>query len=244
MSIAARTDEMRVAAMLLTRLPMGHVARIVPLASTGWAWPLVGAGVGLVSGLVLWMGNALGFGAAPAAVLAVAAGLLITGAMHEDGLSDLADGFGGGRDRAAKLAIMRDSRLGTYGAAALVLALVLRILLLADLTDMILPLVAAGIGSRAGLPLIQMYAPQARTEGLGALAGKDARPAPAYVALALGLLALLALHGGVGAILAVAAVQAGVVILARYQVGGVTGDVLGAAQLLGELAILLALTRI
>lgn len=231
--IRARLDELRVAVMLLTRLPMGHVARPVPMGATGWAWPLVGVGVGAAGALVL----ALPVPDLAAAVLAVGAGLLLTGAMHEDGLADVADGFGGGRTRERKLEIMRDSRLGTYGAAALCLALVLRVVLLADLGAA--EVIAAAVASRAALPALQLWVPPARPEGLGARAAEGATGVTVLVAAVIGLAALLPF--GVAALILLGGVQFGLAWLARRQIGGLTGDVLGAAQVAGELAVLLAL---
>lgn len=225
-------DQLRVAFMLLTRLPMGQVARVVPMGATGWAWPLVGLVVGAVVAAVL----ALPGPGLAVAVLAVAAGLLVTGAMHEDGLADVADGFGGGRRPERKLEIMRDSRLGTYGAAALCLALVLRVVLLAEAGAW--DVIAAAVASRALLPALQAWMPQARPDGLGARAAEGGSAVTVLVAAAMGVAALVA---SPVALLLLVGVQGGVAWLARRQVGGVTGDVLGAAQVLGELAVLFAL---
>lgn len=234
-----RLDQLRVAGMLLTRLPMGRVARVVPMGETAWAWPLIGALVGAIVAAVAW-----GAGELPplvTGVLAVAAGLLATGAMHEDGLADCADGFGGGRDRARKLEIMRDSRLGSYGAAALCLALLAKVALIGALDDTLL-LIATGAASRALLPALQQLVPQARAEGLGAGAAAVGRGGAA-VAAGLGCGALVICPDGPAAVLALAVVQAGVALISRRQIGGITGDVLGAAQLLGEIAALIIITR-
>ena len=132
--LAAVVDPILAALMLLTRLPVRVARPMAPAAfarAYGW-FPAVGALVGAVGGLVLWGAG----GAVPplaAALLAVAAQVLLTGGLHEDGLADVADGFGGGRDRERRLAIMRDSRIGTYGALALVLGVGLRVALLAPL---------------------------------------------------------------------------------------------------------------
>ena len=108
-------DEFAIATAVLTRLPVGAAAAEPgAVAAAGWAFPLVGAGIGLICALAFFVAGPLGVPNAPAALLAVAAGLLLTGAFHEDGLADTADGFGGGRTREEKLAIMRDSRHGTF----------------------------------------------------------------------------------------------------------------------------------
>src|SRR5205823_7133553 len=102
-------DEFATATALLTRLPVGAVvAEEGAIAAAGWAFPLVGAGIGALAALAFFLAELLGCGAAVAALLAVAASLAVAGAFHEDGLADTVDGFGGGRARDDKLAIMRD----------------------------------------------------------------------------------------------------------------------------------------
>ena len=115
------------AVQFLTRLPVPSLKDFAPewITASARYYPLVGQIVGAISGLVLvYAGKAWG-GAIPA-VLAVLAGILVTGAFHEDGLGDTADGLGGGRDKATRLAIMKDSRIGTYAALALVITVALR----------------------------------------------------------------------------------------------------------------------
>src|SRR5437763_523525 len=91
-----------------------------------WALPLIGLIVGAIAALVLLGAAWIGMTPAVAAGLALAAAVLVTGGLHEDGLADTADGLGGGKDRDHKLAIMRDSRIGSYGVLALMLTLGLR----------------------------------------------------------------------------------------------------------------------
>lgn len=235
----SRLDELRVAGMLFTRLPMGRVERVVPMGDTGWAWPVIGLLTGLIAGLVAFACADL-----PELVaggFAVAAGLLVTGAMHEDGLADCADGFGGGSDRVRKLEIMRDSRLGTYGAAALCLALVTKLALIGALgEDALWALIATGAASRGFLPALQGMLPQAREIGLGAQAAGTGGSG-ALIAGVIGTVALLVVTGSVAALALLIAAQAAVAWIAKRQIGGVTGDVLGAAQVLGELAALIVL---
>src|ERR1700738_1207448 len=128
-------DDLRLATALLTRVPMPHPDGAMPagLARAPRAFPLVGAMVGLVVGLVDLSLLAIGIPALAAAALALGASAALTGALHEDGLADVGDGFGGGRDRAAKLSIMRDSRLGTYGAIVLLVGFSARLSALAGL---------------------------------------------------------------------------------------------------------------
>ena len=122
LSAQALSTELRTGLAFLTRLPLPMAAETsgAEVARASWTFPVIGAGIGLVAALIYWI--AYGFGLYPlvAATLAVAGTMLLTGCLHEDGLADTADGFGGGTTPERKLEIMRDSRLGTYGAAALV----------------------------------------------------------------------------------------------------------------------------
>ena len=217
--------------------------------------PVAGALVGLLGAAVLGAALALGLPREIAAVLALAALVVVTGAMHEDGLADCADGFGGGSSVARKLEIMKDSRIGTFGGAALVLSLLLRAMALATLAGhgfgmAALVLVAAGGFSRAlGLLPLMLLAP-ARADGAGFTAG---RPAPAALrvlaglALALALLPVLAgvpVRGVLAGVFWAGARAYGMVRLARWQIGGQTGDVAGAAQQAAEIGFLLGLVGV
>ena len=233
-------SEFRLAFSLLTRLPVGSLRGGVPaMAETGWAWPLVGAVVGGIMAAVCSGALWLGLPPLMTAFVTLAAGALVTGAMHEDGLADLADGFGGGRDRARKLEIMRDSRVGSYGVVTLVLALGFRaagIAAAAQAGVAPLALIALGAASRAGLPLTLTLMPPARTDGLGRAAG--AALGPAIAALLIGGLALLAFGPGTALAIALAMAFAGVAlaVLAMRQIGGQSGDILGAMQVVAECA--------
>jgi adenosylcobinamide-GDP ribazoletransferase len=234
------------AAQLLTRLPLprqggkpeGHRSH------AGRCYPLVGAGVGLIAALGFAVAGWLALPPFAAALAALTLAILVTGALHEDGLADVADGFGGGRDRAAKLAIMRDSRIGSYGVLALILVLAARGGSLAAIADPWIAaaaLVAAHSLSRAGLAPVMWALPQARSDGLAAATGRPGG-ADALAAGVIGVvvtLLLLDLAVALVAVLAVAVVQGALALQARRQIGGVTGDVLGAAQQLGEAAVLL-----
>jgi adenosylcobinamide-GDP ribazoletransferase len=168
----------------------------------------------------------------------------LTGAFHEDGLADTADGFGGGRDREAKLAIMRDSRHGSFGILALVFSIGLRAAALATIGDAIhlgLALVAAHAASRGALPAMMHVLAPARPDGLGFTAGRPSRAVALVAALIGGAIALAALGPGRGTLallLAIAAIAL-MAVLARRQIGGYTGDVLGAFQQIGEIVMLL-----
>ena len=215
------------------------------LADAGWAFPLVGAGIGAVAGFVFLTAQLIGLGDWLPALLAMLAGLLLTGAIHEDGLADAADGLLGGHDRDSKLAIMRDSRHGTYGVLAIVLSVGLRAGALAQIGEALhagLALIAAHAASRAMLPAAMSILTSARDDGLAASAGRP-RPAAAIaaavIAVGIGLAALGPLRGAVALGCSAVAVFA-VAALARLQIGGYTGDVLGALQQIAETVMLLA----
>jgi adenosylcobinamide-GDP ribazoletransferase len=189
--------------------------------------------------------RAVGLPDLAAAALALGASALLTGGLHEDGLADVADGFGGGRDVAAKLEIMRDSRLGTFGALILMVSFVAKLSALAALPDryVVQSLIAAHALARGVLPFMAMSLAYARNDGLAANAGRPESPT-ALTAGALALvIALIALpwRDALGAAIAAAACPVGMGWLAQRQIGGQTGDVLGGAEQLGETAILLLL---
>ncbi len=190
-----------------------------------------------------------GLSANVAAALALAAAMLATGCLHEDGLSDVADGFGGGRTRAQKLDIMRDSRIGAYGAAALVMSVLIRWSALADLGTAgaaFAGLIAAHVASRALMPALMHLTPPARTDGLAAGAGSVSQET-ALIAAAIGGVALLFCLGLSGALIA-AILLALLFSLFRQlclnQIGGHTGDTAGALQQAAEIAILVTASAI
>ena len=182
-SISGLSTDLRTGLAFLTRLPLAGAAPATgsDVARVSWTFPLVGAGIGALGALVYWIGHGLGFQPFVSAALAVAASLLVTGCLHEDGLADTADGFGGGAKRERKLEIMRDSGIGTYGAAALTLFILLRVGAIASLSSpaLVAPaLIAAHAGARATLPMFMRRVPPARDDGLSAEAGtrlKEAR---------------------------------------------------------------------
>jgi len=234
------------ATAFFTRLPVDpRAAGDWRLADSAWAFPLVGAGIGGAAAFALLLAQLIGLASWPAALLSMLAGIAMTGALHEDGLADTADGFFGGRDREEKLAILRDSRQGTYGVVAIVLSVLLRAAALAGIGDAIhagLALIAAHAVSRAALPAAMMGLTPARPDGLGATAGTP-RAGGAIAAALIGAAIALAALGPVRG--AVALCLTGVIVfamakLARRQIGGYTGDVLGAFQQVGEIVILLA----
>lgn len=236
--------DLRVALSFLTRLPVPAVPTLPAngLARAMRAFPLAGAAIGLGAGAVFWAASQM-LTPALAALLAVAAAVWLTGGLHEDGLADTADGFGGSRDRHRRLEIMRDSRIGSFGVLAVVLAVALRAAALATLAPLagLLALVSAGALSRAVMPVMMRLVPPARSDGLGYGAGK---PASAIAATAMLLAAAVALAclpwpAAVAAVVVALAAVFALGGLARRRIGGFTGDVLGALQQLTEIAVLL-----
>lgn len=232
--------EFRAAVAFLTRLPVADDDTAV--AQTCWAFALVGALIGAIGGGVFLVGLALPLPPFVAALIAMAAIAALTGALHEDGLADTVDGFGGGIGANRKLEIMRDSHIGAYGVLALILGLGLRAGAVANLGEYALPAwIAAAATSRAALPAIMTGLPLASATGLAAAAGRPSRGDVVISLLCAAVVAVLALGPGPGAAVCAAAGAAAyaVAALARRQIHGYNGDVLGAAQQTGEIAVLL-----
>ncbi|MBK1635600.1 adenosylcobinamide-GDP ribazoletransferase [Rhodovulum adriaticum] len=237
------------AVQFLTRLPlpfapgytperMGHAMRYFPLVGLA-----IGGGLAAVYAL-----SALVFPPVVAALLAVAAGVRLTGALHEDGLADMADGLGGGATRERALEIMRDSRIGSYGAVTLGLVLALKVAALAGLGAAAAGALVGAHGlSRLSTLALSAALPYARAEGKAVFASVGLGPMGWPIALAGGAAALLVLMATAGIVAAVTALIAAVLVtlwlgrMMRRRLGGQTGDGLGAAQQLGETAILLEL---
>jgi len=238
-------NDFRIAAGFLTRLPVGLRAGSGDLAQASRAFPLVGIVVGGISAIAYALAVDLGLTALLAAALAIAAGLIATGALHEDGLADVADGLGARGDAGARLAAMRDSHIGVFGTLALILAVLLNAASLAALAqpgDVAAALIAAHGAGRALLPWVMHRFAPARADGLAAGAGRPSRTT-AFIALGLGAAILLLMEGPARAVVAAVAACVALLLapLARRQFGGITGDVLGATEVIARTAILLAL---
>jgi adenosylcobinamide-GDP ribazoletransferase len=238
-------DDVLAAAAFLTRVPVRDRAAPPNLARAYRAFPLLGAAIGAVVGavdlLLLWIGLPAG----AAAALAVGAGAMLTGALHEDGLADLADGFGGGRDKASKLDVMRDSRLGTFGALALLTSFVAKTGVLSTLprSEVLVAMIATHALARAPLAVLAAAMPYARADGLAASVGRPDSPIALTACVVAAVIALVALPAATAVIaVLVAAVAAAILAaLAQQQIGGQTGDVLGATEQVCEVAVLLTL---
>ena len=235
-----------VALQFLTRLPAPGLASFepdMPVRAVRF-FPLIGQLIGGLCGLI-WVAAYGVWGGQVAAILAVVAGALITGAFHEDGLADTADGLGGGQTLARRLIIMKDSRIGTYGAVALLCIFALRIAALAHLSPMVgaLSLVVAHGAARAIAVVVMRITPYVGdTEGAKGRPGGD-RPTlgETVCAAIIGLAPVMTLtlvHAVAGLALSILAIVV-LVLTARRLIGGHTGDVLGAVEQLGEAGFLL-----
>ncbi|MBL8834723.1 MAG: adenosylcobinamide-GDP ribazoletransferase [Alphaproteobacteria bacterium] len=240
--------QLRLAFSFLTRLPVGRAPIAdVKLGNAAWSFPVVGAVVGAVGAGVFLLAELVGLVGSPAVLLALAAMVLTTGGLHEDGLADTADGLGARGDAERRLAIMRDSRIGSFGALALIFALGLKLAALRQIgagSDGALALIVAAAMSRAVLPALMAAIAPARGNGLAHAAGAPSLlqvGAAAAIGLAVAMYALDPVGGAI-----VAAATAGAAMLAAAAcwraLGGQTGDTLGAAQQIAEAACLLAIS--
>jgi adenosylcobinamide-GDP ribazoletransferase len=225
------------ALQFLTRVPI-RLRREPSLTKTVAWFPVAGAVIGAVVGATaagLWH-------LVPpvvAAAMAITVGLLITGAFHEDGLGDVADAFGGGWTVERRLEILKDSRHGTYGVAAMCASIVLRIVALGSLPGpavMFAATVAAHTMARVAAVGMAGTMRLATHSGLGADYGRGTTPARAAVSVAAGIaITVVAVGWWAAPLTLVAMVAAGATgALARRKIGGISGDVLGAAEQVAE----------
>ena len=240
-----------VAMRFLTRLPVPFVRTldVPPLHQSMAMFPVVGALVGAIMAGALVLANFVGLPDLFSAAFALAVGAVLTGGLHEDGLADVADAFGGGKTREHRLDILRDSRIGAYGTLALCLTLLARASLLTALLDLppgaVIALMAGAAAFSRALMVDLLWATRpARTDGLSVMAGRPSRKTT-LLALAIGGLgagaaggAFLSAAAGVVALVAAGLAMAMVRELAMRKIGGQTGDVCGAGQLMAETAML------
>jgi adenosylcobinamide-GDP ribazoletransferase len=243
--------EFRLALGFFTRLPLKAPSGLSggPIAEAARAFPVAGAVVGLIGSLIYLLAMQLGLSGLLAALLAVAATVIAGGALHEDGLADFADMLGVRGDRERKLAVMRDSRIGSYGVLALGFSTAIKVSALVSLGDPWLvagALITAHAYGRATLPIIMRSLPLARSNGLAVDAGKPSAAAT-YQGIGVALLiSAFACGPGAALVSVVVAIVAAFLIseVARRQIGGYTGDVLGAAQEAAQLAIFVNLVSL
>ena len=202
-------QEALLAVVFLTRLPVRLSKNIEnqQLAEVIWAFPLVGVLVGGLASLAMLISYEIGFPAMVCGLIAVVSQVLITGALHEDGLADVADGFGGGNKVNKKLKIMRDSRVGTYGVLALVFSVTFRASVIAGMTSQliaVLALITAGAVSRACVAVAMNQLDLVRSDGLASRAGQPTNEAMLVTFALGGAIAFLLLGAGGWIVLVVA----------------------------------------
>jgi adenosylcobinamide-GDP ribazoletransferase len=241
-----RAEELKASVVFSTRLPLLRATPIAggALAKATWAFPVAGLLVGLVGAAIYGLVHHMGLPPWPAAALSVAATLLATGCLHEDGLADTVDGFGGGKTREQKLDIMRDSHIGAYGVCALVLALLLRVGAIASIATTVpvgWALLASHGGGRAAMTMLMYLLPPARSDGLSFDAGRPSGDSVAAAgAIGCAILAIcLGPWRGIAALFVLLIVIALMTWLSSEQIEGQTGDTLGAVEQVSEILILL-----
>lgn len=213
------------------------------LARSTRYFPLVGLLVGAFGALVFWLGDFL-LPLELAVLLSMVATLLLTGAFHEDGLSDAVDGLGGGWEKEHVLTIMTDSRVGSYGAIAIVLALLIKFQALSHLSAAMIPLalVAGHALSRFCATLVIATQSYVKPEGKAKPLATQITPGELLVAAVFGLLPLVLLDIRLlSALVPVTLVWFWFSAKIRSRIGGYTGDCLGAMQQLTEVAFYLGL---
>lgn len=227
---------------LLTRLPLPALQNPRG-AQAAWAWPVVGVAVGGLSAIVAWVLLAVGMPVGIVAGAVLVTQVMLTGALHEDGLADTVDGVFGGWTRERRLEIMKDSHIGSYGTIALILSIGLRWSALTVLCHIPLAIIAIAAMSRAPMAAVMAALPNARGTGLAQSVG---RPTAQVAGIAIGLavavsLLMVGAAATFAAFIAMSVATFAVAQTARKRIGGQTGDVLGATQQICETAGLVVL---
>lgn len=217
-----------------------------------WSFPLAGIVISLPAIAVIVVAYIIGLNAEVIAVLAIATQALVTGALHEDGLADVADGFGGGVTRERKLEIMKDSSVGAFGAVALVITFLMRFALLLSLLDIsffvgLTGFIAAQTVSRSVQVWFWQSLPAAREDGLSSTFGTPSKQSARTAILIGGGSLLLPLIAGVSIFSTALSIVLIILLLIGFrklcfaQIGGQSGDAIGAIQVLAEIAFLIGL---
>ena len=242
------------AIQFLTRIPTPFEIDYTPdrLNSASRYYPIVGAIIGSVAALAFFLAS-LALPTIVAVLIATAATALLTGAFHEDGLADTFDGISGAYDRARSLVIMTDSRIGTFGALALIIVISTKVAALsslADTTTIITALIAAHIISRTSIVIVQATSTYARETGIAGPQDQPFKPINAIIVAAIAIITIIALFlvvSPTAALLATAGAIIGHILIRLYfqsKLKGHTGDTLGATQQITELAIYIAFAAI
>ncbi|KXV35308.1 cobalamin 5'-phosphate synthase [Gluconobacter thailandicus] len=241
-------EDIACGAGLLTRLPLGWLrvsGQVWSLPRSVWCWPLVGAFIGVLAGIAFLILRALQVPAPVAAAWSVGVQVLLTGGLHEDGLADMADGCGGGPSPERRLDIMRDSRIGSYGALALGICLLIRVMALASLPIiLVVPALAlTGALSRAVLPLLPFTMKPARENGLARQLMGLTRNQVLSGLFSAFCIALLCVSSHIALLTCLLALCVALVLRAvsKRFLNGYTGDVLGATASITDCVVLTAL---
>lgn len=252
---SALIADFRSALVFLTGLPGSVIGQATDerpdFRRSARVFPLVGALIGAAGGIVLIFGLAIGMPASIDAALVVFAMVFLTGAMHEDGLADTADGFGGHTTQ-RKLEIMSDSQIGSFGAVALILSLILRVLALSAIMPAggfrtAAALIAAEAASRGAVVRLWHELPAARPGGMAEGSGSPDERAMLFALVSSVIIVLVAIVPSFGlwaALVGAAVLTAtafGLARLSAAQIGGQTGDTLGACQQCTSIAFLVAI---
>ena len=239
-------EDIKIASHFLLRIPL-------PFSGTDWskglgtairAFPVVGAFIGAIGAIIMLLLTNTALSPLNCGFLVIGAQILITGALHEDGLADFTDGLGGGKNREERLRIMRDSFVGTFGILILICSVGLRVTALASLIEkeFVAALLAAGIFSRALIPIVMSILNPAQNNGLGASAQKPEISAT-VTACAIGIISIfffLNFNQAITACILCLILLTILMFVAHSRLGGYTGDVLGASQQVTETAILIS----
>jgi adenosylcobinamide-GDP ribazoletransferase len=234
----------------LTRLPISHSLPYKRfIMQSAWSFPLVGSFLGFLGGSVSWVLLELQLPLLIISFLTIGTLILLTGGLHEDGLADMADGFGGGSNPENKIAIMRDSQIGTYGTLILILVIAIKAagivtLLGQDNTlNCMVALVVSGSISRSLMVCVAYTLDHASEKGIGKFAGKpDSHTAISsiFITVITSIFLLPIMKAMIVLTLATLTATA-IGLLAKRQINGYTGDILGATQQLSEVIVLIFL---
>jgi len=243
-------DDLQICLTFLTRIPVpGGLAISHPsLAQASRFFPIIGALIGVIGAIVLTVFDQLGLPQDVSVLLAIAAMVMVTGGLHEDGLADTADGLGGGATKERSLEIMKDSRIGAFGVLALILAIGLKWAGLVGLSlgGAALAIFMGALISRGVLPLFMRYLPLAKKDGLSADAGQ---PEFDRTTISVVLTVLVAFIGlgfwlTIGVAIVLALVSVAMTVWVKLKIGGQTGDVLGAFQQVSEISVILTIAAV
>lgn len=225
---------------LLSRLPVpvDHQRAGERAANAVWAFPLVGASLGAIAGLVAVILQMFLLPSGLTAACALLTLIALSGAMHEDGLADCADGFWGGHNRARRLEIMHDSSVGAYGVVVLIIFMLAQWSAIESLLYANPILVLAGIGAVSRLPMIfaMWIMPNARNDGLSVGVGMPSTQSVQLSTTLTFLIALIAFGwAGIGVFIIALLAAVPLFVIANIKIEGQTGDVLGASQKCAEI---------